>query len=281
MTVLEVLIAISIMAVISALGMNVLRVHMGRDTDITKFKHAFATLSEVVYSLKNDASMYPTSKGFADMSKYTSYANNENASDSGKEYAGSAKFKKLFTSKFNVLERDVSVDFGTKTSVPLIRYEDTDENEHFKNAKKIKCFIENKGFMFCPPETDITSSDSLTYIYVPMYVSKIDINDNDTMGIKKAVFVEISNTGKIEIPALVYYDKPDDAKYNDSKKAYCKGGGEDPPVVRDKILIDCTNKEYQDCMEINKKNKASCTHITDYNSYNHCKILDKIMDINF
>ena len=211
MTSLEVLIAMSLVVAATLLGINSLRVYINKDTDISKFKHAFGSLSEAIYSMKHDSLMYPKeAKGFEDTDTYT-YV------DDNISYGGTTKFKNLFTSKFNVLENNVQITFSQ--SVPLIKYEDESKNVLYKTSKKLDCFIENKGFMLCPPEISLGSKEKLVSIYVPVYVNQINTEDSNTTDINKAIFVEIYKRGKIDIPASVEY-------YPNSK------------------IIDCTNKEY-------------------------------------
>ena len=226
MSALEVLIAMSLMIAATVLGMNILHIYINKDTDVAKFKHAFASLSEVIYAIKNDSFMYTNTYYFADLSPHNYLGENIT-------YGGEDKFKKLFTSKFNVLEKDVEVQFDK--DVPLIKYTDKDGKEAYKTSKKITCFIENKGFMFCPPKTTFGEDEKLEAIYIPVYINKID-NTSSSKGIDKAIFVEVGVKGKIEI-------LPDIKSDSDTK------------------VLDCTEKKYND--------------------YNHCKVLDKMMDMDF
>ena len=224
---LEVLIAMSLIVAASVLCINTLHIYINKDTDVAKFKHAFSTLSEVIYSLKTDTSMYPKTTGFAYLDE-TTYAN-ENRS-----YGGEDKFQKLFMSKFNVYKNDLDITYSD--FVPLIKIKDGSGNIFYNKTKKVKCFIENKGFMFCPPKTTFEAPYELVSIFIPLYVNKIDLADYKTTDIKKAIFVEVSATGKIELQPVVKYEE-------------------------NKVVIDCTNK--------------------DYNKYSHCKVLDKMLDMDF
>ena len=228
MSTLEVLIALSLIAAATVLGMNTLHIYINKDTDIVKFKHAFATFSEVIVSLKADTCMYPNIKGFA----YTDVPDNcINKNDS---FNNKNKFKKLFSSKFNILENNVELSLSSQ--VPVIKYENSSNSGLYKINNKIKCFVENKGFMFCPPETVLGSNEKLLSIYVPVYINKIDLDNSKTWDINKAIFIEVAKNGKLEIPPVIEY-------------------------YPNRAIIDCTKKEY--------------------NNYSHCKVLDKMLDVEF
>ena len=209
-TIIEILITMVIIAVTAILAMNSIRVYLNRDTDIIKFKHAFATLSNVIGDLKKDTVMYPKSTGFADMTakKYP----NENIT-----YSGAEKFKQLFTSRFNILEGNINIKFDN--NVPLIKYT-TESTEDYTSSKTINCFMENKGLVFCPPSTQVPVNNGfISSIYIPMYINKIEPSNSTTTELDKVIFIEVTNTGKIEIPPIVEYQK-------------------------NKTIIDCTNKNY-------------------------------------
>ena len=195
LTVLEILIAMSLMVVASYISISTLKVYINKDTDIVKFKHAFGSLSEVIYDLKNDTCAYPMTNSFQDT---VIHPGCDNMNDS---YTASNKFKKLFTSKFNVLKNNI--DITLDSAIPIIKYMDSSNTEYYETNTKIKCFIENKGFMFCPPEINLTSPNKLKAIYIPVYVNKIDTDNSKTTDIEKAMIVEVDYSGKIEIPAIV------------------------------------------------------------------------------
>ena len=226
MTTLEVIIAMGLIAAAAMLSLNTLYAYINKDTDIIKFKHAFTTISEVVSALKNDSVMYPTAFCFKNME--TKGYMGENAT-----YGGEDKFRKLFISKYNVLENNIKVKFDS--IVPLIKYKDNSNNELYKTSNTINCFLENKGFVLCPPPTNIGKNEELASIYIPVYVNNTD-EDKGSLGLDKAIFVEVGYDGKIELPPIVeYYPK--------------------------RAVIDCTDK--------------------NFNSYTHCKVLDKMMDTDF
>lgn len=232
MTTLEVLIAMSLMVAVTILSVNTLKTYINKDTDIAKFKQAFSTLSQVIYSLRTDTAMYPQ-KGF-EYTNPTYYFNEEE-----RVYSGEDKFKKLFMSKFNVFE---TKEITFSSNVPLLKFENRDGDVFYKVSNKINCFVENKGFMFCPPTTVFEETFEYSYIYIPLYVNKIDFSDSTTTDIKKAIFTEVKTTGEIEVPPIIY-------------NAPVAIGGQSNK------LIDCTNKEFND--------------------YNHCKVLDKMLDTDF
>ena len=102
-TLVEILIAMTLMIVLTVICMTGLRVFVSKDTDIVKFKHVYGSVSAAVYELINDVIMYPSAKGFADTSEH-SY------NEETKVYGGEDKFKKLFKSKFNIFNNDVVID---------------------------------------------------------------------------------------------------------------------------------------------------------------------------
>lgn len=210
MSIAEILIAMTFISILSVVAMNGLRVFINRDTDVTKFKHAFATISEIVYQMKNDTYMYPNAIGFADTNSHT-------YTDTNKTYGGGSKFRRLFASKFNIMEKDKKITLDV--SVPLVKYKNASNNEVYTTSNKLNCFIENKGFMYCPPDT--TENGTLVSIYLPVYINKISDNDNVSTGITKTIFVQIHKNGKLDIPPII--------QNSSSTK-----------------IIDCTNKNYND-----------------------------------
>jgi len=242
MTLAEILIAMTLIVLLTVVCINTLHVNVGQDTDIMKFRHAYGSVSKVVYELKNDVTMYPdTVSGFADLSAKQYY-------NDPVVYSGEDKFKNLFKSKFNVYKTlNIKINSNTSESlkIPATRNKTDDSDYTYKtldgsDKQKIECFLDNKGFMFCPP----IISDSLDTlkeikIYVPVYINKIDSSSANSLaastGIDKAIFIEIDKKGQIDIPPVI------------------QNGSE--------AIIDC--------------------HLEEQNSYNHCRVINKIADMDF
>jgi len=201
MSLAEVLTAMIMVATLSVVGMNTLKTFLHKDNDVMKFKHQFGTVSEVIYALKNDSIMYPD--GLQNTTTYK-YPGEE------KSYGGTEKFRKLFKSKFNVMEDNINVSLSS--CFPLYI-----ENGTYKSETSIKCFIDNKGFTFCPPSTP--TSGKLESLFIPVYFNKVDTTKSNTLGVDKAVFIQVFRNGKIDVPITVQCDS--------SRK-----------------IIDCTNKNY-------------------------------------
>ena len=201
MTLIEIIIGISLMTVLAAISINVMHSFVSKDTDIIKFKHVYATVSEVIYELKNDASMYPA--GY--------FANIQERSYTGetKKYGGETKFLRLFKSKFNIFKNDVKINFSNDIPYILVRNA-IDNKEKYITKKELNCFLDNKGVLYCPPVTTFTNKETLLSIYLPVYINKINITDNPidstgnrSVGLDKAIFFEIEKNGKINIPTVV------------------------------------------------------------------------------
>lgn len=239
-TLMELLTAMVLMVALTVVSITSLRVFVAKDTDIVKFKHLYGSVSAAVYELINDIIMYP-SGGFANTTATHYY-------EETKEYGGKDKFKKLFKSKFNIFHNNIDIDFGV--DVPLaykkttITSDPQKETFEFTVSKKVSCFIENKGFTYCPPETPEyyhknKTIEQLESIYLPVFVSKIDTKTVDSIKksatLDKAIFIKIDNDGKIEIPLIVKNNKNE--------------------------VINCTKRSF--------------------NSYSHCKVIEKMEDMDF
>lgn len=232
MSLAEILLAMTIMGVLTIISIRTLKVNIGTDTNVMKFKHAYATFSQVIYELRNDAAMYPDlSNGFANTEKRTYPMETKKDGEGNlKSYEGETKFKELFKSKFSIFQNNINIGFDK--SIPLAEYEDNSGNIEHTKEKTISCFMENKGFVYCPPDfTETYSSKKLSAIYVPLYVNKIDLNQSKTTDMTKIVFIKVYKTGKIELPIKV----PD------------KGTSE--------VIIDCSDvrmNSYNHCKSITK-----------------------------
>ena len=225
MTLIEIIIGISLMTLLAAISINVMHSFVSKDTDIIKFKHVYATVSEAIYELKNDASMYPAG-GFANLQE-RSYIGES------KKYGGKTKFSRLFKSKFNIFKNEVPYTLVNNAS---------NNKDKYVTKKELKCFLDNKGVLYCPPIIEIDSSDKLVSIYIPVYVNKINISGNQinasnnlSVGLDKAIFFEIEKNGKINIPTTVSNN--------------------------DDYIINCYDY--------------------NYNDYSHCKAIEKMQDFDF
>ncbi len=223
MSLIEIIIGISLMTILAAISINVMHSLTSKDTDIIKFKHVYATVSEVIYELKNDASMYPAG-GFANLQE-RSYTGEV------KKYGGAAKFSRLFKSKFNIFKNDVKISFSTDIPYILV-YNKTDKKDKYITKKELNCFLDNKGVLYCPPVTSFTNKEKLLSIYIPVYINKIKISsdsivstNNRSTGLDKAIFFEIEKNGKINIPTVIsnndkYIINCYDSNYNEYN--HCK-----------------------------------------------------------
>ncbi len=233
MTLIEIIIGISLMTILAAISINVMHSFVSKDTDIIKFKHVYATVSEVIYELKNDTSMYPAG-GFA-------YTQDRSYTGETKKYGGEAKFSRLFKSKFNIFKNDIKINFSDEIPYILV-HNQIDKKDKYITKKRLNCFLDNKGILYCPPVTAFTNKETLLSIYVPVYINKINISgnlinstDNRSVGLNKAIFFEIEKNGKINIPTVISNN--------------------------DKYLINCYD--------------------SNYNEYNHCKAIEKMQDFDF
>lgn len=226
MTLTEIIIGISLMTVLATITITTVQSYMTQDTDLMKFKHVYATVSEVIYELKNDSIMYSdASKGFGDTSS-KSYPSES------KIFGGKEKFKKLFKSKFNIYKNDMNVNCYNEAYPVLNLYNKQTQSEEITYNSKLVCFIDNKGIMYCPPLINFDSKKySLTSFFIPVYINKINLDNPNTYGVSKTIFFEISKKGKINLPATVG------------------------------SIVDCHDKKY--------------------NEYMHCRVIDKMTDLDF
>ena len=209
MTLAELLIAMTLIGVLALLTVKSLKIFIKDDTNVYKFRPVLASVSEAIYQMIDDTTMYPTKNGLA----YTERGQYE---DDDKVYEGETKFRKLFKSKFNVLNNEIKFADNSVGMVPLYRYKSASDEDKGKNKSKtedddkgkikagnfsdLHCFTENKGITYCLSDTPKTG---LTEIYIRVYLNTIDKDKEPTFDNKKAVYFVVSKTGKISVPPKI------------------------------------------------------------------------------
>ena len=200
----ELMIAMTLILVLTTLTIKGLKIFIKKDTDLMKYKPVLGTISEAVYQLVNDPVMYPTRRGFANL-------NPGQYEDDEKVYEGPSKFRKLFKSKFNVLEHNVKFSDNSVGKVPAYKYTEKNDEDNIEKVKSVNfnelnCFIENRGVMYCLPDIDVKNDENLTSVFVRTYFNAVDVNRQVTFDNTKAIYFEILANGKVVFPPTVKTD---------------------------------------------------------------------------
>lgn len=216
LSLVELLVAMVLVFALSVIAINAFNMILRQDSDIYKIRHVVGTVSEITSRLSEDSEMYPSKQGFA----YTKEGCYNKGDDDKKCYKGADKFRKLFKSKFNVLEDNIKFSKNGIGKVPAYSYTvpiatgkelEKIEFADFDDIKKIVCFTENKGITYCVPNTvelpenvfDFNPKNppkKLKSIFVRVYLSAINPKKEDTFTTPKATYFEITYDGKIILP---------------------------------------------------------------------------------
>ena len=199
---IELFVAMILIAVIALITIRGLEIFVKNDTDYMKFKPVMGSVSSAVYQLITDSTMYPLKKGFA-------YLNEASYPDDDKKYGGPSKFRKLFKSKFNILNDELKFPKNLlgevasyKISIPnpgggtIDKDVDVDFND-------LHCFTENKGVTFCLGDIKEEDANKLSSIYIRVYLNSVDPEDIKTYHNTRAIYFEVSSTGKISLPIVL------------------------------------------------------------------------------
>ena len=200
-TLVEIIIAMTILTALSVIALPALRQN-SPDNEITKFRHVYGVMSNVIANMISDKAIYPDNYGFANTNTIT-------MRNTGAQYGGPTKFKKVFKENFNVLEEDIEIQ---ETKVPLYEVGPISGvgATSITVANKLECFTNNSGVTYCPPETPIFNGvQILKNLFIRVHI-------NDKYEIDHAIYFKVASDGKIEFPYKI------DNKFNCTLPEYNK-----------------------------------------------------------
>ena len=205
LTLIEVLVAISLITVLSGIICRNLGYFLKGDTNLFKFKQVLGTVSEVVNRLSNE---HYYGYDFSD-TRSVNYIN--------KVFEGKNKFRKLFKTYFNVNITKAKTEqiFGNNSIGKVPIYSCSVENSNGDKEEKITavdfseldCFTDNKSITYCMGDTPVPPPEqppcSNLHIFLRVYLNPIIKDDVSTFENKKALYFKIASNGKIEIPPTI------------------------------------------------------------------------------
>ncbi|MBQ4646475.1 MAG: hypothetical protein IJB79_03920 [Candidatus Gastranaerophilales bacterium] len=183
LTLAETIVALTMVAALSIIGLNTFRSNIP-DGDLIRFKHTYGTVSTLISQMMENKDIYPDSRGFSNTDSVT-------IRKTGITYGGATKFQTAFKEKINILEDNVIIN---ESNMPI--YEEKVGSDIItRSANSLSCFTNNSGVTFCPPQTSSTSG-RLRKIYLRVHV-------NDNFDISNAIYFVIHANGKIEFPTRI------------------------------------------------------------------------------
>ena len=200
LTLAEILIVMTIMVVLGTLGATTLsKISSNQNHNFAKFKHTYATVTQIISILIDDKNLYPES----------SFENTDFVIfNDGTAYSGASKFKDAFAENLNILEEDVEINeedtafYTTYTDSNSNEKLDDDEIPTTVSVDSITCFTNNNGVTYCPPETKVLNDSDkdaklkLGHIFLRVHISsKLDKANS--------IYFKIGSDGRIEIPVRI------------------------------------------------------------------------------
>jgi hypothetical protein len=100
------------------------------------------------------------------------------------------------------------------------------DEEHLVSADSVVCFSDNKGTVFCPPEFpenlsgEPNKEEKMSSFFIKAYITNFNFSKEISYTNDKAVWFQISNTGKIDLPLKIYVDGSDEPIVNCGSKEH-------------------------------------------------------------